>query len=324
MLLIDNTSLEPYFNIALEEYILHQKKEDYFLVYSNNSSVIVGKHQNAMSEINYHYIKKNNIPVIRRLSGGGTVYHDKGNLNFAFISSGQPEKLSDFIKYTQPIINFLKKEYDLETSFDGRNSLVYNGYKISGNAEHIHKNRIIHHGTLLFSTDLIALNESLKVVPNKYNDKKLKSVRSNVTNISEITATNDTIDIFKNKLINFVSNFYHSETYYNLNHNDIENIEKLVLKKYSKWDWNFAYHADYEFTNNMKLKNGIINIEMTVDNGVIKKVYIIYENHRIKQLENLLINQNHTLENIKEMISKSDFDWQKFNLESDEFINSLF
>lgn len=324
MLLVDNTNIDPYFNIATEEYLLRNKQENFFLVYSNSSSIIIGKHQNAMSEINYLFVKKNNIPVVRRLSGGGTVYHDRGNLNFCFILTGNSGKLSDFAKYTEPIINFLKEEYALKTYFNGRNSLICNGFKISGNSEHIYKNRIIHHGTLLFSTDLNTLNESLKVNPNKYIDKKLKSVRSNVANITELANTLDSIDIFKKKLIKFIENYYNSVVQYKLTDKDTDQIEKLVDNKYSKWEWNYAYHADYEFTNEIKIRNKTLYLNLIVSGGFINTIKINYGYYRLAELEDLLINQKHKIEDINFIISNAKFDWIKYDLAPDEFIHSLF
>lgn len=324
MLLVDNTNIDPYFNIATEEYLLRNKQENFFLVYSNSNSIIIGKHQNAMSEINYLFVKKNNIPVVRRLSGGGTVYHDTGNLNFCFILTGNSSKLSDFAKYTEPIINFLREEYSLQTYFNGRNSLLCNGFKISGNSEHIYKNRIIHHGTLLFSADLELLDETLKVNPNKYNDKKLKSVRSDVANISELANTLDSIDIFKKKLINFIKNYYNSVAQYKLNDKDTDQIEKLVDNKYSKWEWNYAYHADYEFTNETQIKSKTLYLNLIVSGGFIKTIKVNYGNYRLTELEDLLINQKHKIEDINFIISNANFDLMKYDLAPDEFIHSLF
>ena len=93
MLIIDHKTYDPFFNIASEEYLFKRFSKDIFMIYQNSPSVIIGKNQNAFAEINYRYLKENNIPVIRRLSGGGTVYHDQGNLNFTFITNGEEGKL---------------------------------------------------------------------------------------------------------------------------------------------------------------------------------------------------------------------------------------
>ena len=184
MLIINRPQTDPYFNIAAEEYLLKQMDEDCFMVWQNEPSIIVGKHQNTLAEINYSFAKENNIPVVRRITGGGTVFHDLGNLNFTFISSGEKGKLVNFKKFTQPIIEVLN-QMGIPARFEGKNDLRVNGLKISGNAEHVYKNKVLHHGTLLFSTDLNFLKKAIKSVPERFQDKAVQSVRSKVANITD-------------------------------------------------------------------------------------------------------------------------------------------
>ena len=185
MLIIQNSTTDPYFNIAVEEYLLKNFTDDCFILYQNKPSIIIGKHQNTLAEINYQYVKENNIAVVRRLSGGGTVYHDLGNLNFSFIkNSGNDKNLVDFKMYTTPIIEVLK-QLGVNAEFGGHNDIQVNGFKISGNAEHIFKKRVLHHGTLLFSSDLSILNNAIKAPENRYSDKAVKSVRAVVANIKD-------------------------------------------------------------------------------------------------------------------------------------------
>ncbi len=154
------------------------------MLWQNLPSIILGKHQNTLAEINYSFVKENNIPVVRRISGGGTVFHDLGNLNFTFISSGEKEKLVNFRKFTQPIIEVLN-HMGIPACFEGKNDLRVNGLKISGNAEHVYRNKVLHHGTLLFSADLNYLNQAIKSVPERFKDKAVQSVRSKVANITD-------------------------------------------------------------------------------------------------------------------------------------------
>jgi len=185
MLIINDLRTDPYFNLAAEEYALKNFKADCFMLWRNEPSIIVGKHQNTLAEINLDYVKKRNIKVGRRLSGGGAVFHDLGNLNFTFISTGaQENRLVDFRRFTMPILEVLQN-LGIEAVFEGRNDLTIHGRKFSGNAEHVWKNRILHHGTLLFSSVLTDLSEALKVDPLKFRDKAVKSIRSRVTNISK-------------------------------------------------------------------------------------------------------------------------------------------
>ncbi len=183
MLYINNTNTNPYFNLAAEEYMLKEFNEDCFMLWRNEPSIIVGKNQNTLSEINLDYVEMNNIPVVRRLSGGGTVFHDLGNLNFTFIKNGSEENFNNFQKFTLPILKVIKS-LNINAEFSGRNDLTIDGKKFSGNAQYNFKNRILHHGTLLFASDITDLSKALQSKPLKFEGKGIKSVLSRVTNIS--------------------------------------------------------------------------------------------------------------------------------------------
>ena len=183
MLLIYNEKTNPFFNLAMEEYFLKNFDEDIFILWRNESSVIVGKNQNTLSEINLDYIKENSIPVVRRQSGGGAVFHDLGNINFTFIASNN-DNFSDFKRFTTPIIELLKT-LDINAKFSGRNDLLIDGCKFSGNAQYNYKNKVMHHCTLLFSSQISDMSNALKVKPIKFEGKSIKSVKARVTNISE-------------------------------------------------------------------------------------------------------------------------------------------
>ena len=200
MYIIDNNSDNAYFNIASEEYLLKNKKEDFFMLYINPPSIIIGKNQNTLSEINTEYVDENNIAVVRRLSGGGAVYHCHGNLNFSFIINDKEESFMDFKKFTQPIISILGN-MGVEAQLSGRNDILIDDKKISGNAQFKSRGRMIHHGTLLFSSDLSKLEKSLKANPLKFKDKATKSVKSRVANICDYLENPIDIHEFK-KLVN--------------------------------------------------------------------------------------------------------------------------
>ena len=237
---IINNNTDPYFNIASEEYFLKNFSWDCFLLYRNSPCVIIGKHQNTFSEINYEFVRENNIKVVRRLSGGGAVYHDLGNLNFTFIMNGKYGELVDFKKYTRPIIEVLKS-LSVVAKFEGHNSLTVNGRKISGNAEHISKTRVLHHGTLLFSSNIEVLTSTLKIDPSKYDDKAVKSVRSQVTNISDHLKTDLNIIEFRDKILDYILSNFPDASLYELTEQDEEKIRELVEKKYSDRNWNFGF-----------------------------------------------------------------------------------
>ncbi|HCX64921.1 MAG TPA: lipoate--protein ligase, partial [Eubacteriaceae bacterium] len=195
----------PYYNMALEEYLMQEMpKDDYVFFYIHSPSIIIGKHQNTIEEINQEYVNENNIFISRRLSGGGAVYHDEGNLNFSFVMKAENKDINNFKKFTQPIILALK-ELGIESELSGRNDLTIDGKKFSGNAQYARKGRLLHHGTLLFDSTMSNLSKSLNVKELKIKSKGVKSVKSRVTNIKPYLKEDYSIFDFKNYLINYIS-----------------------------------------------------------------------------------------------------------------------
>ncbi len=278
MLIIHRPHTDPYFNIAAEEYFLKGFNEDVFMLWQNEASIIVGKHQNTLAEISYLYVKENKIPVIRRISGGGTVFHDLGNLNFTFIQNGEKGKLVDFRKFTDPII-YVLNEMGVPAVFEGKNDLRVNGLKISGNAEHVFKNRVLHHGTLLFSSVLTDLGKALKVKPEKFTDKAVKSNRSIVANISGFLETPMEIEEFRNRIIKHI--YTKNDTaFYKMTDEDIYGIEKLKYEKYATWKWNFGYSPNYSFVGIIPSGSKKLEFSLTVQKGIVKELKILDKEHK--------------------------------------------
>ncbi len=294
MLCIKNTCKNTYFNLAAEEYLLKNKKEDIFMLWQNRATVVVGKHQNTYAEINLDFVRENNINVARRLSGGGTVYHDLGNINFTYIMTGKQGKMVDFAKYTDDIVEILNI-MNIPASRNQRNDLVINNKKISGNAEHVFKNRVLHHGTLLFNSELDVLKKAIKASETKYTDKAVQSVRSKVCNIHEHTDNETNTTIFYDKIFNFILRKYNAELY-TFSKNDIEQIQKLEQEKYSSWDWIFGYSPKYELRKTINIDNKISHVQLSVKKGIIETAKIesnIINNQEIKEITEFLINKKH-------------------------------
>ncbi len=277
MFCIKNSKTNPYFNLAAEEYILKNFKEDCFMLWQSTPSIVVGKHQNTLAEINYDFVKKNKIDVIRRLSGGGTVFHDLGNLNFTFIKNVvDEENLVDFKKYINPIIEILKS-LGVDAKHEGRNDIMVDGKKISGNAEHVFKKRVLHHGTLLFNSEIKNLSQALKVNPLIYSDKGVKSVRSRVANISDYLKSKIDLLGFQESIYNHIFQNNSNATYYEFTDEDIYQINNLVKKKYKTWEWNFGYSPKYVFEKSFNLNDNYFEVQLNVEKGKIVNAKVMVD-----------------------------------------------
>jgi lipoate-protein ligase A len=268
MICIHLSSTDPCFNLAAEEYLLKKTSMDFFMLYRNAPSIIVGKHQNAYAEINLDFVRKNNIRLIRRISGGGTVWHDLGNLNYSFIRNGEKGKLVDFERYTRPVMDFLST-LGLQVHHDGRNSLVHQGKKISGNAEHVHQDRVLHHGTLLFSSVLDNLEEALRPVHEYYHDKAIRSIRSQVTNLSDHLDPAMTIESFARRLYAYIMDYFEDSTRYEFTAGDHEEINQLIRDKYSTWEWNYGYSPKYRLVREIVISGTLLTLTLDVEQGLI-------------------------------------------------------
>jgi lipoate-protein ligase A len=306
MLLIQHYSTDPYFNIATDEYIFKHIKEDVFMLWQNDNAIIVGKHQNALAEINVDYVKEKGIHVVRRLSGGGAVYHDMGNLNFSFTHTGDdPGKMVDFRKYTQPILRVLQK-LGVEATFEGRNDLMIDGKKFSGNAEHVVGNKILHHGTLLFSSEMRDISGALKINPLKYQDKATKSVPKRVTNIVDHLSTPITLQVFRDLIMDFVASQFPHATPYSFTKEDLEHIQKIRDAKYATWEWNFGYSPKYDFSQGIRTKGGTLEVHLNVDKGVITAVKLMgdfFHLQPVEDFESQLVGVRHEEQALKQRMN---------------------
>jgi lipoate---protein ligase len=260
-------------NLAIEEYLLRniEPGEDILLFYINAPSIIIGRHQNTIEEINQPYVEAHNIRVVRRLSGGGAVYHDLGNLNFSFITQNARENVHNFRKFTEPVIRVLQ-EMGVPAELSGRNDILADGRKISGNAQYITVRRMFNHGTLLFNSDLSHVQDALNVKQSKIVSKGIKSVRSRVANISEFLQTPMTVEEFKARILTGIFAGVSEIPQYRLTTDDWANINKLTEERYRSWDWNYGESPAFNVQKVNRFPFGEIDARIDVQRGVIRSI----------------------------------------------------
>ncbi len=268
---IINNSTNPYFNIALEEYCLMHVDpgEDYFLLWQNEPSIIIGRNQNTLEEINQRFVKERGIKVVRRISGGGAVYHDLGNLNFTFISRVEPGRPINFSVFVNPIINVLN-ELGVDATLVGRNDIVAYGKKISGNAQRLYRRKFLHHGTLLFDVNIEDLAEALNVSADKIESKGIKSIRSRVGNIREFLKEDMTIDEFRERLQRRLSNDYESEEI-KLPEEAILRISETARDKFASWAWTYGESPPFNYRFEKRFPGGKVGVFIHIKEGLIRE-----------------------------------------------------
>lgn len=321
--LVINLSTDPVFNMALEEYLLVQMDLDIIMLWRNAKSIIIGNNQNAMEEMDIDYVKENHIPVLRRQSGGGAVFHDLGNINFTIIHTMGKDDFSNYEKFTAPVCDFLNT-LDVEAKLEGRNDLVIEGMKFSGNAQAVKGQRIMHHGTILYNADFGDLAKSLRPRGSKITSKGIKSIRSRVTNVSSHMGNPMTVKTFFHRLTEYFRE--RTEGEYQLNQADITAVNQLVEEKYGKWEWNFGASPFYTYEKEIRLSIGSIDLRLHVENGIIHHSYIYGDFFGILdkcELEQKLIGLPHEKEKIRIALEGFDIDSYIRGITLDSFL-SLF
>ncbi len=337
MLYIIDDNTDPYWNLAAEEYLLKSFSMPVFRLWRNSNSIIIGQYQNAIAEIDTDYVKANDIKVVRRLTGGGAVFHDLGNLNFTFIEGFEHKEDCNtmFRRFTAPILDAMNS-LGIEAYIEGRNDLLIDGRKFSGNAMCIYKNRVLQHGTLLFSASMNNLGNALKSRPEKFTGKAVKSIVSRVTNISEHLQTPMSIEEFRDYIGNYICRKYNdasdsingiSVTPYEYTAEDLAAIAELKEKKYSADSWNIGSSPTYSTHNVKKFKGGLVEFCFTVKKGVISELEIFgdyFFNRPTEEFVKEFIGVPHTKETISEKLSKINIEDFFSTISSGELLELFF
>lgn len=274
-LIKNKNSTDPSVNLALEEYCVRNldMSNDYLLFYINEPSVIIGKHQNTIEEINTAYIDENKVHVIRRISGGGAVYHDEGNLNFSFMTKHSQKSIHNFKLFTEPVIKTLH-ELNIPAELNGRNDITVNDKKISGNAQFTDTKSMFSHGTLLFNSNLDNVVKALNVKFDKIESKGIKSIKSRVGNIKEFIQIEMSIEEFRQKLINSIFPGHNNTTVYNLSDDQWKRVNELSASKYKTWEWNYGRSPEFNIQKVNRFSFGQIDARIHVKDGLIEEVTI--------------------------------------------------
>ncbi len=321
---IFNPNTDPYFNLATEEYALTHFDDDVFMLWRNDKAVIVGKFQNTAAEIDIDYVKEKGIKVVRRMTGGGAVFHDLGNLNFTFIAARGD---GDFHTFTEPILHVLN-EMGVPAQFEGRNDLTIHGQKFSGNAQCVYRGRILHHGTLLFSSEMSDLAGALKVNPLKFQDKAVKSVRKRVTNISEHLPYPMDVLEFKDKLMAYVVEHTADAYAYSFSDADLNTIERLRDEKYSTWEWNFGTSPKFSFSKyTHTAMGGNLEVHLTIDQGRIAQFKLygdFFALGDVEELERALVGTAYRDDAVRQTLREIGLPHYLRNVTDDEFVQAMF
>ena len=326
MIYIKNNDNRPQFNLALEQYVFDSLDEydEIFLLWINEPSIIVGKNQNTIQEINLDYIKENNINVVRRLSGGGAVYHDYGNLNYTIISKSNETSAFNFEAFSQPVIEVLA-ELGVKAEFTGRNDITIDGQKFCGNAQYMKKGKVLHHGAMLFDTDLTVLGNALKVSQDKIASKGVKSVRSRVTNIIDHLEEKITIEDFKELLLNHMFKDIGIKEY-KLTEEDKENINKLMEERYNTWEWNFGESPEFNIEKSKRFSAGKVETKIDVEDGIIKSMKIFgdfFGGGEISTVEDKFKGVKYREDEIREVLDTIDIEYYFVKIGKEELLDCI-
>lgn len=325
----DNKDInDPRINLALEEYLLRNLKteDDILLFYINSPSIIIGRNQNTLEEINHEYVDANGVHVVRRLSGGGAVYHDLGNLNFSFITNYHSTNFRNFKKFTEPVIQVLK-EMGVEAELSGRNDILVNGFKVSGNAQYSTTSRMYSHGTLLFNSHLENVAKALNVKMSKISSKGIKSVRSRVANLSEFIQEPMDVFEFRERIMTGVFRDLPGIPRYHLTDKDWEGVQKLTEERYGNWDWNYGKSPEFNVQKTNRFPTGEVDARINVLNGIIQSIKFYGDflgQGEVGEIEEKLKGIKFDRESLAEAINHIEIETYFGGLAREEFLNFLY
>jgi lipoate-protein ligase A len=325
MLYLRNDSTDPCFNLAFEEYAFRNigLGEPVAFIWQNEPTVVIGRWQNTVEEINCEYVEKNHIHVVRRITGGGAVYHDLGNINYTFISQKEGD-VFEFAKFTQPVIEALA-DMGVKAELSGRNDITVGGAKISGNAQYSSGGRLLHHGTILYASDLSVVSKSLQVKPDKIQSKGIKSVRSRVANIADCMTAPMPLEEFKERILSHLLQDNKAERY-ELSAQEMEKVRRLADEKYRSWEWVYGQSPKFNLQKRRKFPFGEVDVRMQVEHGIIQECTVFgdfFSNEDPNELCRRLVGSELRREPLTEILMKACVGKYFSQLTAEEFAELL-
>ncbi|MCL2683960.1 MAG: lipoate--protein ligase [Synergistaceae bacterium] len=325
MRLVINENTSPHFNLALEEYFLTCTDIEVVMLWRNSASVIIGRNQNTQEEVNLDYVREQNIPVVRRLSGGGAVFHDLGNVNYTIIRAVHSGDFNNYEYFTRPVIEYLRT-LGVNAELQGRNDLTIGGAKFCGNAQTVRGGRVLHHGCILYNADFSNLAGALAPRDIKFASHGVKSIRKRVTNITEYLDAPMTVEHFLDGLCRYFAEHIEDIEPYSLSPGDTATARRLAAEKYSSWEWNFGASPPYNMKRSRRYDFGLIDLLMSVERGEIREAHIYGDFFGVRdkeELEELLTHVRHDRESVMSALRGADIGEYIRGMEMADFVDLI-